>query len=143
MQAAVLMILVAVAGIAFALWLATNILLEIGKGFRFVEKTLLDWWRKRQLEHHRQKQNAIEVAQNAAKEAEQQRIAAYRKTHPAQVVGAPDLQSLTKIVALLDEDLYQLTTKAFAIPAFPFLSLSSFPANVTIRTTDPSPLFGR
>jgi hypothetical protein len=102
MQAAVLMILVAVAGIAFALWLATNILLEIGKGFRFVEKTLLDWWRKRQLEHHRQKQNAIEVAQNAAKEAEQQRIAAYRKTHPAQVVGAPDLQSLTKIVALLD-----------------------------------------
>jgi Restriction endonuclease len=96
MQIRILLVLAALGGIAFVIWLIVTIV----RGFFNATKEVANNtiyvygdWRTRRLE--RKKQAALQI--------QERKIEDFRNQHPVQIVGLPDIDLLKRISGLLDE----------------------------------------
>ena len=113
-----LLALVGLGAVGLALWALAGFVLGVGTAVQLTARSVREWWcrraalaakkkRQRELEEQRKKQKAIELAEEAAKRIEEERIAAYREAHPVKLIRRPDLQSLRKLISLLEEFIVQ------------------------------------
>jgi hypothetical protein len=103
MQRYLLFAVIAIGGIALALWVVAEVLGWIGNGLTSASHSITAWRQRRaaltnqkKLEHKRQRDEA-------ARRADEEQISQFRRQHPAQIVGVPDLAPLNKAVTVLTE----------------------------------------
>jgi hypothetical protein len=105
---------IALGGTALAVWVVAQVLSWIGNGLTSASNSITAWRRRRaalanqkKLEHERLKEEKRledkRQREEAARLAEQEQIAQFRGEHPAQIVGVPNLATVSTGVTVLKD----------------------------------------